>query len=135
MKNQNIVFIAIALVAFALAPVTRAKPIPQGGPTVEAAANAPQQRLIQQAPRLRDSRLSPSIALTMLPGKNRYIRVGGESSISLARTFVNFSVSGTAIPGVDYTAACPPASIGQAGLGVILVKTLADPSISHPPGV
>ena len=40
MKNQNIVFIAIAF-AFALAPVTGAKPIPQGGPTVEAAANAP----------------------------------------------------------------------------------------------
>ena len=42
MKNQNIVFIAIAFVfAFALAPVTGAKPSAEGGPTVEATANAP----------------------------------------------------------------------------------------------
>ena len=42
-------------------------------------------------------------------------------------TFVKFSVSGTAIPGVDYTPLVSPAFIGQSGLGVILVKTLPDP--------
>ncbi len=38
--------------------------------------------------------------------------------------YVNFSVSGTAILGVDYVALVSPASIGQSGYGVILVKTL-----------
>ena len=60
--------------------------------------------------------------------------------IPLATTFVNFKVSGTAIPGVDYVALVPPASIGPSptssnlttavGFGVILVKTLPDPRAS-----
>jgi hypothetical protein len=41
--------------------------------------------------------------------------------------YVNFSVSGTAIPGVDYVAIVSPAYIGQSGYGVILVKTLPNP--------
>ena len=45
----------------------------------------------------------------------------------LARTFVNFSVSGTAIPGVDYTPVVSPAFIGESGFGVILIKTLRFP--------
>jgi len=53
--------------------------------------------------------------------------------ISLATTFVNFSVSGTAIPGVDYTPLVPPVSIGQSGFGVLLVKTLPDPRASVVP--
>ena len=48
-------------------------------------------------------------------------------------TYVNFSVSGTAIPGVDYTPLVPPASIGQSGFGVLLVKTLPDPRASVVP--
>ena len=46
---------------------------------------------------------------------------------SVATTFVNFKVSGTAIPGVDYTPLVSPAFIGQSGFGTILVKTLPDP--------
>ena len=41
--------------------------------------------------------------------------------------YVNFSVSGTAIPGVDYVAIVSPASIGLSGYGVILIKTLPNP--------
>src|SRR6516165_4401012 len=41
--------------------------------------------------------------------------------------YVNFSVSGTAIPGVDYVELVSPAHIGQSGYGVILVQTLPDP--------
>ena len=41
--------------------------------------------------------------------------------------YVNFKVSGTAIPGVDYVALVSPAHVGQSGYGVILVKTLPDP--------
>ena len=55
------------------------------------------------------------------------------SKIQLATTFVNFSVSGTATPGVDYTPLVPPASIGQSGFGVLLVKTLPDPRASVVP--
>src|SRR5262249_4451522 len=41
--------------------------------------------------------------------------------------YVNFSVSGTAIPGVDYVPLVSPAYIGQSGYGVLLVQTLPDP--------
>jgi hypothetical protein len=41
--------------------------------------------------------------------------------------YVNFSVSGTAIPGVDYVPLVSPAYIGQSGYGVILVQSLPDP--------
>jgi hypothetical protein len=41
--------------------------------------------------------------------------------------YVNFSVSGTAIPGIDYVPLVSPAFIGPDGYGVILVKTLPDP--------
>ncbi|MFL6599176.1 MAG: hypothetical protein ACJ8KF_14630 [Chthoniobacterales bacterium] len=41
--------------------------------------------------------------------------------------YVNFKVSGTAIPGVDYVALVSPAYVGPDGYGVILVKTLPDP--------
>jgi len=44
--------------------------------------------------------------------------------------YVNFSVSGTAIPGVDYTPLVSPAFIGQSGFGALLVKTLPDPRAS-----
>src|SRR6478752_7766118 len=63
-----------------------------------------------------------------------------KAQIPLATTFINFKVSGSAIPGVDYVALVPPASIGPSptvssltsavGFGVILVKTLPDPRAS-----
>ena len=40
---------------------------------------------------------------------------------------INFRVSGTAIPGVDYVALVSPAFVAASGFGVILVKTLPDP--------
>jgi hypothetical protein len=54
-------------------------------------------------------------------------------SSPLATTFVKFSVSGTAIPGVDYTVLVSPAAIGASGFGTILVKTLPDPRASAVP--
>ena len=41
--------------------------------------------------------------------------------------YVNFSVSGTAIPGIDYVAIVSPAQVGPEGYGVILIKTLPNP--------
>jgi len=46
--------------------------------------------------------------------------------LMLGGTYVNFSVSGTAIPGVDYVPLVSPAYIGQSGYGVIQVQTLPD---------
>jgi len=45
-------------------------------------------------------------------------------------TYVNFKVSGTAVPGVDYVPLVSPAYIGQSGYGVLLVQTLPDPRAS-----
>ena len=41
--------------------------------------------------------------------------------------YVNFSVSGTAVPGVDYASLVSPTYIGASGYGVILIQTLPDP--------
>jgi hypothetical protein len=46
-------------------------------------------------------------------------------------TYVNFSVSGTAIPGVDYVPLVSPAYVGPSGYGVLLIQTLPDPRGSH----
>jgi hypothetical protein len=45
--------------------------------------------------------------------------------------YVNFSVSGTAIPGVDYVPPVSPVYVGPSGYGVILVQTLPDPRGSY----
>ena len=45
-------------------------------------------------------------------------------------SYANFSVSGTAIPGVDYVALVSPGYIGPSGYGVVLVQTLPDPRAS-----
>jgi len=45
--------------------------------------------------------------------------------------YVNFSVSGTAIPGVDYVTPVSPVYVGPSGYGVILVQTLPDPRGSY----
>jgi hypothetical protein len=43
-----------------------------------------------------------------------------------AAAYVNVSVSGTAIPGVDYVAVVSPTLVGASGYGVISIKTLPD---------
>ena len=44
--------------------------------------------------------------------------------------YVNFSVGGAAIPGVDYVPLVSPAYVGPSGYGVLLVQTLPDPRAS-----
>jgi hypothetical protein len=51
-------------------------------------------------------------------------------AVPFGGTYVNFSVSGTAIPGVDYVPLVSPAYIGPSGYGVIQVYTLPDPRAS-----
>jgi hypothetical protein len=108
MKNQNIVFMAIAAaLAFALAPVTQAAPAPEGLAlpviTIHSAGNI-----------LRGK--TGSFVLAMTPAPSAAVGM-----------YVHFKVSGTAIPGVDYVALTSPAYIGPSGFGVISVKTLPDP--------
>src|SRR5215471_14627009 len=47
--------------------------------------------------------------------------------LALAGMYVKFSVSGTAIAGVDYVALVSPAFIGRSGYAVLLIKALPDP--------
>ena len=44
--------------------------------------------------------------------------------------YVNFSISGTAIPGVDYVPPVSPVYVGPSGYGVIPIQTLPDPRAS-----
>ena len=48
-------------------------------------------------------------------------------AITFGGAYVNFSVSGTAVPGVDYVPPVSPTYMGSSGYGVILVETLPDP--------
>ena len=69
----------------------------------------------------------------VIRGKIGTFVLAANHSSPLATTFVKFSVSGTAIPGVDYSVLVSPASIGPSGFGAILVKTLPDPRASVVP--
>ena len=109
MKNQNTVFITIvSALAFALAPVTKAAPSPGGGPDP-----APAVITVHSTDNVTRGKTG-SFVLNMKP------------QLMLGGTYVNFSVSGTAIAGVDYVLLVSPAYIGQSGYGTILVQTLPD---------
>jgi hypothetical protein len=123
MKNQNVVFIAIAFaLAFALAPVTKAAPYrspwpppPPGSEDVESPEDVGFPVITIHS----TGDVSRGKTGSFVLGMDRVLMFGG--------TYVNFSVSGTAIPGVDYVPIVSPAYIGQSGYGVILIKTLPDP--------
>jgi hypothetical protein len=114
MKTQNSILIAtVAALAFALAPVTQAAiepppptPFPGWGPVITI----------------------HSVGSTAT-GTADVLR-GETGSFILHRSgfgfgvHVNFKVSGTAIPGVDYVALVSPAYIGSTGYAVLSVKTL-----------
>ena len=110
MKNQNIVFIAIAF-ALAFAPFTKATPCPQVG----CGQQFPEISIYSTGNVARGN--TGSFVLSM----NSPLMLGGSGM------YVNFTVGGTAIPGVDYVALVSPAFIGPSGYGTILVKTLPNP--------
>jgi len=60
-------------------------------------------------------------------GKTGSFVLDMKPALMFGATYVNFSVSGTALSGVDYVALVSPAYIGQAGYGTILIQTLANP--------
>jgi hypothetical protein len=63
----------------------------------------------------------------VIRGKTGSFVLNMNPPVMFGGTYVNFSVSGTAIRGVDYVPLVSPAYIGQSGYGVILVQTLPDP--------
>ncbi|HEY4272360.1 MAG TPA: hypothetical protein VGM65_10165 [Candidatus Udaeobacter sp.] len=110
MKNRNTVFTAIAFaLAFALAPVTQATPCPQGGCGEQLSV------------------ITIHSTDNVIRGKTGSFVLDMKPAVMLGGMYVNFSVSGTAIPGVDYVALVSPAYIGQSGYGVIHIQTLPDP--------
>ena len=60
-------------------------------------------------------------------GKTGSFVLDMKPAIAFGGMYVNFKVSGTAIPGVDYVALVSPAYVGPSGYGVISVATLPDP--------
>ena len=119
MKNQSTVVITIvSALAFALAPVTKAAPKPDGGPDpVPAPAAVPAVITVHNTD-------------NVTRGKTGSFVVEMKPALMFGGTYVNFKVTGTAIPGVDYVPLVAPTYISRSGYGVIQVKTLPDPRAS-----
>ena len=125
MKNRNTQLTAVLFVlAFALAPIVQAAPSPDGGPIRPPANEAPH-------PDGGPDPASPVITVhstgDVSRGKTGSFVLDMTPPLMFGAMFVNFTVNGSAIPGVDYVALVSPAYIGQSGYGTILVQTLPDP--------
>jgi hypothetical protein len=121
MKNQNTIFITIvSALAFALAPVTNAAPGPLRFPPPPTGAE--------------DVKL-PVVTINstgnVTRGKIGSFVLDMKPALMFGGSYVNFSVSGTAIAGVDYVVLVSPAYVGSSGYGVIQVQTLPDPRESY----
>ena len=124
MKNRNTQLTAILFVlAFAFTAIVQAAPEPGGGPTRPPANEAlrpdggPEQMPV----------ITIHSTGNVSRGKTGSFVLDMKPALMFGATYVNFTVSGTAIQGVDYVAIVSPAYIGQSGYGTILVQTLPDP--------
>src|SRR5712675_1824137 len=128
MKNQNIVFIAIAFaLAFTLAPVTKAAPSPGGGPSHPPPNESADSAYSTSPEAVELPVITIHSAGNILRGKTGSFVLDMKPALMFGGMYVNFKVSGTAVAGVDYVLLLSPAYIGQSGYGVIQVKTLPDP--------
>src|SRR5205823_14840178 len=123
----------VLVLAFALAPIVQAMPRPDGGPDYQLAtarATASSEASTADSTSPEDVQM-PVITIhstgDISRGKTGSFVLDMKPALMFGGTYVKFSVSGTAIPGVDYVAFVSPAYIGQSGYGTILVKTLPDP--------
>jgi hypothetical protein len=124
MKNQSTVVITIvSALAFALAPVTKAGPKPDGGPDPVPAPAAATAAIPAAVPAVITVHNTDNVTR----GNTGSFVLDMKPALMFGGTYVNFKVSGTAIPGVDYVLLVSPAYIGKSGYGVIQVKTLPDP--------
>src|SRR5262245_21800554 len=139
MKNRNNQLTAtLFVVALALAPIVQANPRlnhgptrppteaprPDGGPVSFSANSSPSENseAIPEAPVITVHRTD-----NVTRGKTDSFVLNMQSVRLLGGMYVNFSISGTAVAGVDYVQPLSPAYIGQSGYGAILVQTLPDP--------
>ena len=128
MKNRNTQLTAVLfVVALALVPIVQAGPRPDGGPTHPPANEAPYP----------DGGPDPAAAVitvhrtdNVTRGKTGSFVLEMKPALMFGGSYVNFSVSGTAIAGVDYVVLVSPAYVGPSGYGVIQVQTLPDPRAS-----
>ena len=141
MKNRNTQITAVLFaLAFGLAPIVQAAPRPDGGPTRAPANEAP--RLDGGPTRLaadESTAYAASSEDVQLPivtinstgnvtrGKIGSFVLEMKPALGFGGSYVNFSVSGTAVAGVDYVVLVSPAYVGSSGYGVIQVQTLPDP--------
>jgi hypothetical protein len=130
MKKQNIKFTAMLFgLMFALALSAQAGATLDGGPkhqvTNDAATNPglPMFTIHSTGDVTRGKTGSFVIAKSLATAGG-----AGQAAAVQAGTYVKFSVSGTAVEGVDYVASVvSPAYVGPSGYAVILIKALADP--------
>jgi hypothetical protein len=127
MKNRNNQLTAILfVVALALALIIQASPRPDGGPI-----RPPNDRVSANSEAIPEV---PMITIhstdNVTRGKTGSFVLNMKPALMLGGMYVNFSISGTAVAGVDYVQPLSPAYIGQSGYGVILVQTLPDPRAS-----
>ena len=125
MKIRNTQLTAVLFViAFALAGIVQATPRLDGGPTHPPANEAPYP----------DGGPDPAAAVITIHstgdvtrGKTGSFVLNMKPALMLGGMYVNFSLSGSAVAGVDYVQPLSPAYIGHSGYGVILIQTLPDP--------
>jgi len=125
MKNRKLEFTTMVLVlAFTLAPIVLAGPQPGGGPTREPANDSVSPE--------GENRPVVTIYSTdnVTRGKTGSFVLDMKPAMAFGGLYVQYTVSGTAIPGVDYVAVVSPAYVGQSGYGSILIQTLPDPRAS-----
>jgi hypothetical protein len=128
MKNQNTVLITIvSALAFALAPVTKAAPHPEGGPDPVPATGASLPGAGNGAPSAVATVITVHSTDNVTRGNTGSFVLDMKPAHKFGGMYVNFKVSGTAIAGVDYVLLVSPAYIGKTGYGVIQIKTLPDP--------
>jgi hypothetical protein len=158
MKTRKIQLTAVMFVAaLLLVPTIQAAPRPDGGPVYLTANEAPRpdggpvKLTANEAPRPDGGpvKLAANDLLNESPdGENRpIVTIHSTYSITRGKTgsfvlnmnpvfggmYVNFSLSGSALAGVDYVQPLSPAYIGQSGYGTILIQTLPDPRGSANP--
>ena len=119
--------------AFAFAPVLMASPAPDGGPDPDGGptyvfGTNPHHRGTENSEAIPEA---PVITVhgtdNVTRGKTGTFVLNINGTRLLGGMYVNFSLSGSAVAGVDYVQPLSPAYIGQSGYGVILIQTLADP--------
>jgi len=109
------------------APIARARPTPAlRGTPVNAGANEGASENSEAIPEQ-----GPVITVhgtdNVIRGKTGSFVLNMKPALMLGGMYVNFSLKGTAVAGVDYVQPLSPAYIGQSSYGVIQIQTLPDP--------